>query len=66
MRALPGADVAARILDPTTRHGAAVLDQMVTHQAKIISYNNDFWLMTLTVIPPLILLFFLRRSAKRA
>ena len=32
---------------------------MVTHQAKIISYNNDFWLMTLTVIPPLILLFFL-------
>jgi DHA2 family multidrug resistance protein len=66
-RALPGVtDLAARILDPTTRHGAAVLDQMVTYQAKIISYNNDFRLMTLTVIPPLILLFFLRRPAKGA
>jgi MFS transporter, DHA2 family, multidrug resistance protein len=64
MRALPGTDLATRILDPTTRHGAAVLDQMVTYQAKIISYNNDFRLMTLTVIPPLILLLFLRRPIK--
>jgi DHA2 family multidrug resistance protein len=64
MRALPGADIAAHLLDPATRRGAAVLDQMVTYQAKIISYNNDFRLMALTVIPPLILLFLLRRHAK--
>ncbi len=60
-RALPGFDLAAQILDPTTPRGAMVLDQMVTYQAKIIAYNIDFRLMTLTVIPPLILLFLLRR-----
>lgn len=65
-RAMPGADLATHILDPATRHGTAVLDQMVTYQAKIIAYNNDFRLMTLTVIPPLILLFFLRRHARAA
>lgn len=65
-RALPGADHVARILDPATAHGAALLDQMVTYQAKIIAYNNDFRLMALTVIPPLILLLFMRRAAKPA
>src|SRR3954454_14339940 len=40
-RALPGGDSATHILDPATRHGAAILDQMVTYQAKIIAYNND-------------------------
>ena len=65
-RALPGADMAAHIWDPATRHGAAALDQLVTYQAKIIAYNNDFQLLTLTVVPPLILLFFLRRPAKVA
>jgi DHA2 family multidrug resistance protein len=62
-RALPGFDLASRMLDPATPRGAAALDQMVTYQAKIISYNNDFHLMALTVIPPLILLLFLRRRA---
>ncbi len=65
-RGLPGADVAAHLLDPATRHGAAMLDQMVTYQAKIISYNNDFRLMALTVVPPLILLLFLRRPGRAA
>ena len=65
-RALPGADLAMHLLDPATRQGAAVLDQMVTYQARIIAYNNDFRLMALTVIPPLILLFFLRRHARAA
>jgi MFS transporter, DHA2 family, multidrug resistance protein len=65
-RALPGGDVATHVLDPATRHGAAILDQMVTYQAKIIAYNNDFRLMALTVVPPLILLFFLRRRARVA
>ncbi len=62
-RAIPGLDIAARILDPVTSSGATALDQMVTYHAKIISYNNDFHLMALTVIPPLILLLFLRRRA---
>ena len=65
-RTLPGSDIAMDILDPATRHGAAVLDQMVTYQARIIAYNNDFRLMALTVVPPLILLLFLRRRARAA
>jgi hypothetical protein len=63
---LPGGDIAAHILDPATRHGATILDQMVTYQAKIIAYNNDFRLMALTVVPPLILLFFLRGRIRTA
>ena len=62
-RALPGFDLASHILDPATARGAATLEQLVTYQAKIIAYNYDFRLMSLTVLPPLILLFFLRRRA---
>ena len=65
-RALPGLDQAAYLLDPATPGGAVLLDQMVTFQARIIAYNNDFRLMALTVLPPLILLFFLRRRASAA
>ena len=57
-------DAISRILDPATRKGAALLDQMITYQAKIIAYNNDFRLMALTVLPPLVLLLFMRRHAK--
>ncbi len=63
-RTLQMGDAASRILDPDTRGGAMLLDQMITYQAKIISYNNDFRLMALTVIPPLILLLFMRRAQK--
>ena len=65
-RALPGNDLAAHMLDPTTRHGAAVLDQMVTYQAKIIAYNNDFRLMMLSIVPPLLLLLLMRRHDRPA
>ncbi|MGE0225694.1 MAG: DHA2 family efflux MFS transporter permease subunit [Acetobacteraceae bacterium] len=65
-RVLQAGDRVSQILDPATRHGAALLDQMVTYQSKIIAYNNDFRLMALTVIPPLILLLFMRRHAKPA
>ena len=62
-RALPGFDLASHILDPATARGAATLEQLVTYQAKIIAYNYDFRLMSLTVLPPLILLLFFRRRA---
>lgn len=65
-RALPGLDLTSLILDPMTTRGAVSLDQMVTYQAKIISYNNDFRLMTLTVIAPLILLLLIRRRVSPA
>lgn len=64
-RTFPGFELASHILDPTTLRGAAVLNQMVDYQARVIAYNNTFRLMALTVIPPLILLFFLRRGRAR-
>ena len=48
-------DVASRMLDATTPHGAAVLDEMVNHPAQILAYNSDFRLMSLVVVPPLLL-----------
>ena len=65
-RVLQGNDTVSHMLDPATRHGVALLDQMVTHQAQIIAYNNDFRLMMLTVIPPLLLLFLMRRHDRPA
>jgi DHA2 family multidrug resistance protein len=65
-RVLQGNDAVAHMLDPATRHGAAMLDQMITHQAQIIAYNNDFRLMMLTIIPPLLLLLLMRKHARPA
>ena len=63
-RVLQAGDIASRMLNPATHKGAALLDQMVTFHARVISYNNDFRLMTLSVIPPLILLLFMRRHTR--
>jgi DHA2 family multidrug resistance protein len=63
-RALQMGDGASRLLNPATRHGAALLDQMIDHQARIIAYNNDYRLMMLTIVPPLLLLGFMRRHAR--
>ena len=65
-RVLQGNDAVSHMLDPVTRHGAAMLDQMINHQAQIIAYNNDFRLMMLTIIPPLLLLFLMRKHARPA
>ena len=63
-RLLQAGDAASRLLDPTTVRGAARLEQMITHQAQIIAYNNDFRLMTLITVPPLLLLFVMRRHVR--
>jgi DHA2 family multidrug resistance protein len=63
-RALQMGDRVSRILDPATPHGAAMLDGMIDRQARIIAYNNDYRLMMLTVVPPLLLLGFMRRHAR--
>jgi DHA2 family multidrug resistance protein len=64
-RVLQGNDAVSHALNPATRHGAELLDGMITHQAAIIAYNNDFRLMTLTVVPPLLLLLIMRRHERR-
>lgn len=63
-RVLQGNDAVSHMLDPFTRRGAALLDQMIGHQAQIIAYNNDFRLMTLVVVPPLFLLLFMRKHQR--
>jgi DHA2 family multidrug resistance protein len=63
-RVLQGNDAVSHMLNPSTHHGMALLDQMVNHQAQIIAYNNDFRLMMLTIIPPLLLLFLMRKHAR--
>jgi MFS transporter, DHA2 family, multidrug resistance protein len=65
-RVLQGGGAASHMLNPATRHGAALLNQMITQQAQIIAYNNDFRLMTLTVLPPMALLLLMRRHARPA
>jgi DHA2 family multidrug resistance protein len=65
-RVLQGNDAVSHGLDPATRHGAALLDQMINHQAQIIAFNNDFRLMSIVVVPPLLLLLVMRRHERRA
>jgi DHA2 family multidrug resistance protein len=50
------------MLSPTTPYGAQAINAMVTHQAEIIAYNDDFKLMMLTTLPMLLLLPLLRRA----
>jgi MFS transporter, DHA2 family, multidrug resistance protein len=64
-RVLQGNDSVSHMLDPATRHGAAMLDQMINHQAQIIAFNNDFRMMTFVVVPPLLLLLLMRRHERR-
>jgi DHA2 family multidrug resistance protein len=53
------ADPAAAMLDPSTETGRALLENMMTQQAAIIAYGNDFKLMlliTLIAFPALLLI----------
>ncbi len=56
------ADPAAAMLDPRTETGRALLEQIMTQQATIIAYANDFKLMMIMTIVafPLILLIRVR------
>jgi len=60
-RALHDLGPANQWLDPATRYGAAMLDQMVNHQAQIIAYVNDYVLLIFTTLPALLLLLLMRR-----
>nr|WP_294551542.1 DHA2 family efflux MFS transporter permease subunit [uncultured Rhodopila sp.] len=51
-------------LSPVTAHGAQVLNGMLTRQASIIAYNDDWKLMMLTSLPMLLLLLLMRGPKK--
>jgi DHA2 family multidrug resistance protein len=57
---------AAEALSPITAHGAQTLDAMVSRQAEIIAYNNDWKLMMLMSLPMLLLLLLMRGPKKGA
>jgi DHA2 family multidrug resistance protein len=60
-RALQLAQPVRRFLDPDTPHGAAMLDQIINHQAQTIAYMNDYVLMVMTTLPAMLLLLLMRR-----
>src|ERR1700730_6604931 len=50
-RIFQGNGAITRLLDPTTAHGAQMLDGLINQQALSIAYTNDFKLMMLTSLP---------------
>ena len=60
-RALQSNPAAHRLWDPTTTHGAAMLDHVINQQAQIIAYMNDYKMMIFTTLPALLLLLLMRR-----
>ena len=60
-RALQTLGSAKEWLDPTSHHGAMMLDRIVNHQAQIIAYINDYVLMIFTTLPSLLLLLLMHR-----
>ncbi len=60
-RAIDASPSIAHALSPLTAHGAAVLDGMITYQAQVIAYNNDFWLMAIVSAPILLLVLLMRK-----
>src|SRR5690242_9512198 len=64
-RALQALSATRDLVDPTSRQGAAMLDQMVNHQAQIIAYINDYVLMIFTTLPALLLLLLMRGPRRR-
>ena len=51
------------MLDPTTPHGAAMLDSLIGQQSLIIAYLDDFKAMLIVTAPTILLLFIMRRPA---
>jgi DHA2 family multidrug resistance protein len=48
-------------LNPATSKGAALLDQVVSRQAEIIAYMNDYVLLICTTLPAILLLLLMSR-----
>ena len=65
-RALQQGNAVQHLLDPTTTRGASLLDAIVTREAHIIAFANDYRMMCWMVIPPLLLLPFMRRPPTTA
>ena len=56
--------VMSQMLDPRSERGARRLDAMISREATVIAYSNDFLLMSYIVFPPLLLLPLMRRTPR--
>jgi DHA2 family multidrug resistance protein len=65
-RALQDGGIVQQLWDPTSRHGAALLDHVINRQAQIIAYIDDYKMMIFTTLPALLLLFLMRRPRQAA
>ncbi len=61
-RALTDGGPIARFWNPATRHGAALLDEVIHRQAQIIAYADDYKMMIFTTAPMLLLLLLMHRA----
>ena len=50
-RALQAAGPTQHWFDPTTRHGAMMLDRIINEQAQIVAYANDYVLLIMATVP---------------
>jgi DHA2 family multidrug resistance protein len=53
-------------LDPATRRGAVLLDQMIQQQAQIVAYVDDYKMLILTTFPAIGLLLLMRQPRRGA
>jgi DHA2 family multidrug resistance protein len=51
-------------MSPATAHGAQVMNRILTRQAEIIAYNDDWKLMMLMALPMLLMLLLMRGPTK--
>jgi MFS transporter, DHA2 family, multidrug resistance protein len=65
-RLTPMGDLAHRLLDPGTTRGAGLLDAMITREAQIVAFANDYQILSVMVLPPLLVLFIMRRPPRAA
>jgi MFS transporter, DHA2 family, multidrug resistance protein len=59
-RALQAFGSVHQLIDPATRHGAALLDRIVNQQAQIVAYADVYVLLILTTVPAWLLLLLMR------
>jgi DHA2 family multidrug resistance protein len=55
----------ARTLDLATDTGRALLDGIITHQAEMIAYANDFWLLTILTLCALPLVLIIGKMPRK-
>ena len=59
-RALQAVGSMHQVIDPATRHGAALLDRIVNQQAQIVAYADDYVALILITLPAWLLLLMMR------